>query len=297
MARFADLALLITGVLWLSVASQPVTTLNNVPIVLDLRDNPDLVVSKSEPVNARLALRGPRDVLDRLSPNDLAVVADLSRVEEGVNMVPLQVDRGKLPASVQERGVEPKNVRVIVERMSQKEVQIQPRFAGDIPPGYQLTWDVTPRTIWIRGLAKQMDSVSHVSTETISLSGRVGEFTEHVALDVILPNIVIAEGYPERVHVRYAVQEPPADRVITRVPVMLMDAPGGTVSPRLVSVRISGPKSIVQTMTADDLIVSARPEHGAGSPHDVLPTVVFKKEADRVTVKSVQPGRVRVSLK
>src|SRR3989441_7352900 len=74
------LALLITAVLWLSVASRPVSqiTLNAVPIVLvNLATSPNpLTVSKYDTLTARVYLEGPRDVLDALRAGQLTVTAD-----------------------------------------------------------------------------------------------------------------------------------------------------------------------------------------------------------------------------
>ncbi|HXI93899.1 MAG TPA: hypothetical protein VNO24_28265, partial [Blastocatellia bacterium] len=60
------LALLITGVLWLSVASRPVSQITlSVPIESpNLVDSPNLIVSKYDPKTARVDLEGSRDVLD-----------------------------------------------------------------------------------------------------------------------------------------------------------------------------------------------------------------------------------------
>src|SRR5437879_4668911 len=85
------LALLITAVLWLSVASRPVsqTALNGVPIELfNLPVSPEpLTVSKYETLTARVYLEGPRDVLDALRSGQLSVTADMSNVEPGVRVI------------------------------------------------------------------------------------------------------------------------------------------------------------------------------------------------------------------
>ena len=73
------LALLITAVLWWSVASRPVSqiTVNNVPIELhNLPESLIITLSTETTLAARVSLRGPRDVLDTLRSSDLAVIAD-----------------------------------------------------------------------------------------------------------------------------------------------------------------------------------------------------------------------------
>src|SRR5215467_6708471 len=89
------LALLITAVLWLSVASRPVNQvpIPNVPIeFINLSQSPSLAVSKYDTLSARVFVEGPRDVLDSLRPSQLAVVADMTGVEQGVRVIPLRLD-------------------------------------------------------------------------------------------------------------------------------------------------------------------------------------------------------------
>jgi YbbR domain-containing protein len=93
------LALLITGVLWLSVASRPISeiTMYNIPIEFKVPESPPLTVSKYDaPSLMRVTLRGPRDVLDTLRLSDLTAFADLHQVEPGVRVVTLQVDQSRL---------------------------------------------------------------------------------------------------------------------------------------------------------------------------------------------------------
>src|ERR1051325_4529672 len=95
------LALLITGVIWLSVASRPVVkvTFNNVPIVF--KDRPEAPpMFKSDPPYARVLLEGPRDQLDSLRASEVTVVADMTDVEPGIRLISLKVDRSRLPPHV-----------------------------------------------------------------------------------------------------------------------------------------------------------------------------------------------------
>src|SRR6185369_11365300 len=83
------LALLITAVLWLSVASRPVTqvALRNVPILfLNLSASPLLEVTDTDVPSAQVYLEGPRDIVDSIRPNEVTVIADMTGVESGVRV-------------------------------------------------------------------------------------------------------------------------------------------------------------------------------------------------------------------
>src|SRR5215510_1785931 len=134
------LALLMTAVLWLSVAARfSQTTFNPVPIEFSNLSN-DLTISKYDTVSAKVFLRGPKDVIDSLRSSDLAVVADLQNIEPGVRVIPLKLDAQRLPPSIDSQNIdiEPRSVRVTIERLVEAELPVQPRFDGDVPPGYEI---------------------------------------------------------------------------------------------------------------------------------------------------------------
>src|ERR1700759_5321601 len=92
------LALLITAVLWLSVASRPVAqvTLRNVPIYYqNMPDSPTMAVTDTEGPAAQVFLEGPRDIVDSIRPSDLTVTADMKSVEPGVRVKRLTIDSSK----------------------------------------------------------------------------------------------------------------------------------------------------------------------------------------------------------
>src|SRR2546426_7289718 len=95
------LALLITAVLWLSVASRPSSeiVLNAVPIAFQ-NLSPNLTVSKYPSLFARVYVQGPRDVVDALEAGQLTVNADMSGVEPGIRPRELRIDPKAWPSNV-----------------------------------------------------------------------------------------------------------------------------------------------------------------------------------------------------
>src|SRR5215831_1717645 len=121
------LALMITAVLWLSVTTRPVSEVMLRDVKVELRNPaPGLTVSKYDTLTANVAVRGPRDTLDNLKSTDVTVIADMSGIEPGVRRIPLKVDPAKLPPNVDDRSIEPRDIRVTVERLVDREVVIKP---------------------------------------------------------------------------------------------------------------------------------------------------------------------------
>lgn len=291
------LALLITGVLWLSVASRPVSQVAlNGAIELNLPDSPNLIVSKVETLTARVYLEGPRDALETIRAGQLTVTADMSAVEPGVRVIPLKVEAGRngLPANVKVKDLEPRTIRVTVERMVEREVPITPRFEGDSPAGFQvIDWQITPNTVKIGGAESQMREITEVSTETVRLTDKTSSFAVQAAIDIGSPNLNLSEESPRKVMLQVNIGEVRKERVIENIPVSLSGAPLRSYAiPRIVKVTVYGPRSVVDEVTVSDISVDIdyHPDSRLFSPRVVLSPGF----ADRVVVRSVEPKTVRV---
>lgn len=287
------LALLITAVLWLSVASRPVSqiALNGVPI--EFSNLNDLTVSKYDTMTTRLYLEGPREVLDALRAGQLSVTADMWGVEPGVRVISLKIEPNRLPANVRVKEIEPRTIRVTVERVVEKEVPITPRWEGDPPPGYQvIDWQITPNTVKIGGAESQMREITEVSTETVRLTDKIGPFNAQVAIDIGSPTLSISE-HSGHVMLSVNIGEVRKERVIDNVPVVLFGVPGRAHAiPRFVKVTVYGARSVLDDMSASDVSVAV--EYRGGSRMLTPKVTLSPGFADRVVVRAVEPHSVRV---
>lgn len=291
------LALLITGVLWLSVASRPVSQVAlNGAIEFSLPESPALTVSKYDTLTARVYLEGPREALDTLRAGQLTVTADMSAVEPGVRVIPLKIEpnRNGLPPNVKVTEIEPRTIRVTVERMIEREVPITPRWEGEPPPGSEvIDWQIIPPTVKIAGAESQMREVTGVSTETVRLTDKAGTFSEQVAIDIGSPNLNIGEDSPRKVMLTVNVAEVRKERVIDNVPVAVFGAPARAQAiPRFVKVTVYGARSMLADMTVADVSVDV--EYQGGSRMFTPSVTLSPGFADRVVVRSVEPKTVRV---
>lgn len=291
------LALLITAVLWLSVASRPISQVALNGITIEFHNwpiSPNLTVSKYDTLTARVYVEGPHDVLDSLRGGQVIVVADMGNVEAGVRVIPLKIDPKSLPANVRVKGIDPASIRVTVERVIEREVPITPRFEGQPPSGFAvIDWQITPETVKVAGAESQVRDITEVSTETIRLSDRTAPFTDTVAIDIGSPNLTISAESGRKVTLSVNIGEVRAQRVINDVHVVLLGAPSrARVTPRNVSVTLDGPRSAVEAIRASDLsaVIEYRPGLGLLSPNIKLPSDL----ADQVSVISIAPSKVRI---
>ncbi len=289
------LALLITGVLWLSVASRPISeiTMYNIPIEFKVPESPPLTVSKYDaPSLMRVTLRGPRDVLDTVRLSDLTAFADLQQVEPGVRVVTLQVDQSRLPASLLAR-VEPRSIRVTVEQIVERKVPVRPRFDGEPPSGYEvLSTNIKPSAVRIVGAESQVRDINEVSTETVRLSDKTDAFSEYVAVDLGNPSVNFKDEESRKVMLSVNIGELRKERIIDKLPIRVEGAsrPDAGVA----RVTIFGASSAVDAITPEDITVSVDYSL-AGRAREVAPVVTISQAyADRISVRSVLPRSVRV---
>ncbi len=293
------LALLITAVLWLSVASRPVAqvTLRNVPILFqNLPESPNLEVTDTDAPSAQVYLEGPRDLVDSIRPTEITVLADMRGVEAGVRVKQLMVDTGRLPASVKAI-VDPREIRVRVERVIEKDVPVKPRFDGEPPPGFEVVgWQINPPTVRIGGAESRVRDINDVSTETVRLTGRSDSLTETVAIDIGSANVNLSDQSPRKVSLSVVISEQRKERTLSGVPVTLINGPGGArTRPATVTVTLYGPRSLIDQITIADLSVTADFKSEPVGPNRFKPEVSLTAAfADKVMVRAVEPATIQV---
>lgn len=287
------LALLITGVLWLSVASRPVSQVAmSGAIEFNLPESH--AVSKYDTLTARVYLEGPRDTLDSLRTGQLTVTADMSDVEPGVRVIALKVDPSRLPTNVRVKEIEPPTITVTVERVVEKEVPVSPRWEGEPPTGYELIdWQITPSTVKIAGAESQMKELTRVSTETVRLTDKISSFAEKVAIDIGSPNYTISEDSVRKVMLQVTIEETHKTRVIENIPVAVTGAPSrARPLPRSVSVTLYGARSAIDEITISDVSVGVEYQPGTRT---FTPSVTLSPAfVDRITVRSIEPKTISV---
>lgn len=295
------LALLITAVLWLSVASRPLSrvTLRDVPIEFrNLPDSPTLIVSKADTLTAQVFVEGARDAIDALRSGEVAVVAEMSGVTEpGVRVIRLKLDTSHLPASLKAPTFEPRSIGVTVERVIEKELPVVPRFDGQPPPGFErIGWQISPATVRVSGAESQVRDVTELSTETVSLAHKTAPFNDRVAIYKGALNLNIIDEGGNDVMLSVIIGEVQKERVIDHVPVVLFGAPARREpSPRFVRVTLFGAASAVDAMSAADLSVAVQYDQGSRKSGRLAPTVIVAPGySEVVTVRSVEPASVRV---
>ena len=171
------LSLFLAMLLWAVVlGEQKVDVTVSVPLALNLP--PELVLVNSPGETLEVRLRGPRTLVTNLPSREVVLEHVPSVFEEGENIISIRPDMFGVPRGIQVVDVTPHRIRVVVEPLVEREVEVIPRMEGELAQGYVLRGvTVNPSRILLSGPASELRRVTRVRTAPIGLEGHTAPFT------------------------------------------------------------------------------------------------------------------------
>lgn len=297
--RFEDFGLkllaLLLAMLLFAVSRQPVSDIRLVGVPLEFRDlKPGLEISGDVEQTVSVRLRGPRDAVRSLTPNQLSVVADLSTKEPGERVIQLKPDDVSRPDNIEVTRIDPSSIGIRIEPTMRKHVAVEPRLLGSPASGFEV-YDVSlaPQTVELEGARAEVEEVDRVPTETVRLDGRAQSF--ETLADVEPPSHSVRVLTPGPVRIAVTVGERRVAQRVTRVPVAWVDRPeGASLLTREVTVELYGPRSALEALAADGLRAELRTADLPGPARSAPAQVRLPDGADaRIEVRGVSPAEVK----
>jgi YbbR domain-containing protein len=245
-------ALVIAVGFWLAVTGlrAPATMrLRGVPLEFIRPENMEIGNDPIEQVD--VTLEGSQARLSDVNARNLVARADLTQFRQGERVARLtpQTVTMDVPAGVRVVGIEPRTVAVRLEPIVEREVDVEPRFEGDMPEGYiRGATQVTPARVRIRGPESHVASIEKVQTETISLAEQRETFVSQTAINIPDRKISPVEAVAS---VRIDISEEQIERRFADVPVT--SASGGVPQPASVALTVRGARSVVTGLRPQDL--------------------------------------------
>jgi hypothetical protein len=181
------LALLLAVILF-ALSRQPPTDVRLAGVPLEFRGlKSGLEIGSELEPTVSVRLRGPRDVVRSVTPNQIAVIADLTSKEPGERVVQLRSADVTRPEGVEVLRVDPASVTLQLELTSRKAIEVKPQFRGELAQGLELyTVQATPPTVEVEGPQSAVERLTSISTESVPLDNKTASF--HTAVDVEPPN-------------------------------------------------------------------------------------------------------------
>ncbi len=177
-------------------------TIEAVP--LEVRVRPGLTALQRSVSTVNVTVRGTREDVRQVSRQDLSAVVDLTRDEDrGLITVKLTPKAVRHSRRVQVTEVDPPEVMVNVDEMVDRELPVQPQFAGELPPGLAIERVITkPEKVEVKGPKALLNKMSNVATLPIDVTGRRTSFRERVELTPLQ----LPEGLAQRLWVEVDVR-------------------------------------------------------------------------------------------
>jgi len=184
-------SLLLAILLWLAFSATPdIVTTHTAPI-LYRNLAPSLLVTGDAPENVHVELRGSAGELTAASLAETVVLFDLASVSgPGERTFTISDANLNLPRNVMFLRAVPSQLRLRFARLLTRDVPVQIRFSGALPPGRQLVSKTsTPETLRVAGSETQVLTVENVETDSIDLSTVTESGEYHVNTFVSNPQV------------------------------------------------------------------------------------------------------------
>lgn len=215
------LAVAITGTLWLAVTGQNEPKMLRVPgVQLSFLKQKGFEISNEPPGTVEVILTGSPDKLKDIGTGALVATVDVREQNPGERVVRLSQDsvRMDLPPGVKIQGFQPGTIPIRLELSKESEVDVEIKFEGKVPEGYEVTsFSTDPVKIRVSGPSDRVNGLTKAMTETVSLEGKTESFSlSNVAINISDPKIElhdpnvnvrveIAEKRRSDAHIRFAI--------------------------------------------------------------------------------------------
>jgi hypothetical protein len=240
------------------------------------------------PPTVLVTIRGSRTMLAELKAEDLgSLPLDLKNGKiDHVNLDPAMVH---VPPGLRAEQIEPSRIDLKWEDEISRQVIVQASVVGQPAPGFVVkgTPKAEPPVMLVHGPRSAVETMQYARAEAFDVTGiaKEGEHNRPLAIEHP-PNRIELDSPTAQVTVVIAREQ--LEKVFVKVPVQIVGAARGSVTPPDVDVRVEGPPEIVQTLRADQIVptVDVRPIPGTppAAPPARLP-VSAQIENCRVTLQ------------
>lgn len=292
------ISLLLGCSLWYAVArEQGAEFVFSIPI--ELRDVPDgLEVVDQSVQQVDVRIRGPAEILRRLSPQDLRVAVDLSDAEPGERVGYLTPDDVRVPFGARVMRVTPASLRIGLDRTLERTVNVIPRVLGAPAEGFELQQiELIPQQVTVVGPASLVRGVEQVTTEPLSAEGLRQPFSRSVRLE--LDPLIRLVG-DTSVELSLDVREVRLRKELAGVTVSTMpDGVSAAISPDSVRILVEGPRSVVSELQSESFSAEVRIDGLARGEHRLVPIVRVPEGAGfaALHIVSVSPEEIDVRVR
>ncbi len=257
----------------------------------------DLIISNQYRKDIEVTVRGPRSLIQELREKDITRPVNLSNISPGTLVIKNEKDSINFPGGISVLRLQPTNTTLLIDKLVQKEISINPVLEGEALAGYKVVnVSVQPEKLKITGPLSTIAKHPILNTFTINLDGLNRSTTIPVQLD-LNPELIDLIGEPV-VSVKIIVQEKMIKKTVPGIPVNIHDANIPIrVMPAKITVEAYIPENLIRNTPEPVMLfrASARPEEN-NFPQEVTVSVSGITVPDHAPLKiiSIHPEKVQL---
>ena len=296
------LSLILAFGIWVSVTGEN-RIVHNFTLPLDIQLAEGRALTTDPPTTVTVRLRGPERAIRRLDGMGLAVRVDLRDGLFGERSVPLTArNLTGVPRGVELDFINPDRLKLVVDRLMQRELPVEPTFLGKPPEGYAFYGaEVDPETLLVEGPQSEVEQLEVLRTNPI----RLDQFTEPSRVPVAtVPAgrfVHVVDARP--VEVRVLVDSMPVERRFSGIRVELVgQAYEAVAAPSTVNATLTGPPALIELLREDRLRAVADVSELEPRPEPYQVTVRLEyldipvEDRSRITLTSLSQPQVGVRV-
>ncbi|GEM_PF-4392524 len=289
------LSLALAFLIWFTVSTQEQgdRLLQDVP--LRVLHSPTTIITNVIPKGVNVRVRGPLAVINDLDPEGIEVIVDVSELDPGNYVIgPEQVDH--IPPTVEVRQIDPPYIPINLERKITRHLPVSPQIVASRLPSDRVVIQsaVEPPTVQLVGPESKVNRIERLVTERIIIPENVAS-QRAFWVDVVSPGQHMTIT-PARVKVTVTVDEvveKRIDHLIPQLPRRVWMAPGTSLS-----VTLRGPRTFLDRIRSDDIIVSVDVAGLSRGEHEITPTITLPDEfRDKIRVVAIEPRSLTVRVR
>jgi len=171
--------------LWYFVAGEDKVDMT-VMIPIEIVNLPrGMVISNQFKKQLEVTVSGQRSMIRGLSTQHITRTVDLSHAEPGKVVINNKPDSVPFPWGISVLRLQPTNVTLLIDRLIEKELKIEPTVTGSPPDGFKfVTVTLEPAVINITGPKSVLDEEQYLHTHLIDITNLRGNTVKQVSLDL-----------------------------------------------------------------------------------------------------------------
>ena len=216
-------------------------------------------------------------------------------MEAAVNLIFFDSQGNELTVITRSQDAPNITVRLTLSAVKQVEVRENVSLAEDTY--FDLTTEASPSTVTVYGDKATLDTVDHVSTESLVLPAQEDILTRDLAL-VLPQGVTLKKGQPETVTVTCTVTEKQGEKEL-EVPITYLHRPAGLNlgenAPTFVTVTVTGKMRLLEQLTADDLSAQVDLANLSAGTRELV-AVILAPDQNRFPGLTVTPTETRIQV-